>query len=173
VGHQAAWLFGGQTVVMETAGLTSADYARRGFFELAMVSAMVLPMLLAFRWAMGPAVTTFQDRLYTALSATLLGLVALVIASAAHRMALYQASFGLTEMRVFVLAFEAWMVGLLAWFGASVLRGKAERFALGALVTFLVTVADLTLLGIGAPFWGLVIGLAVAWLLERGDFARP
>jgi benzoate membrane transport protein len=48
-----------------------------------------------------------------------------------------------------------------------------ERFALGALVTFLVTVADLTLLGIGAPFWGLVIGLAVAWLLERGDFARP
>jgi benzoate membrane transport protein len=45
-----------------------------------------------------------------------------------------------------------------------------DRFTLGALVTFLVTVADLTLLNIGAPFWGLVFGFAVSWLLERADF---
>jgi benzoate membrane transport protein len=48
-----------------------------------------------------------------------------------------------------------------------------ERFALGALASFLITVADLPILGIGAAFWGLVIGLAVAWLMERADFARP
>jgi benzoate membrane transport protein len=46
-----------------------------------------------------------------------------------------------------------------------------DRFALGALVTFLVTVADLPILNIGAPFWGLVLGLSVAWLLERPDFS--
>jgi len=45
-----------------------------------------------------------------------------------------------------------------------------ERFALGALVTFLVTVADVAILNIGAPFWGLVFGCAASWLLERGDF---
>ena len=45
-----------------------------------------------------------------------------------------------------------------------------ERFALGALVTFLVTVADVPLLNIGAPFWGLVFGYAASRLLERGDF---
>ena len=44
------------------------------------------------------------------------------------------------------------------------------RFTLGALVTFLVTVADVPILNIGAPFWGLVIGYAVSRLLERQDF---
>jgi benzoate membrane transport protein len=46
-----------------------------------------------------------------------------------------------------------------------------DRFALGALVTFLVTVADIPILNIGAPFWGLVFGYAASRLLERGDFA--
>ncbi len=45
-----------------------------------------------------------------------------------------------------------------------------DRFALGALVTFLVTVADVPILNVGAPFWGLVIGYGVSRLLERGDF---
>ena len=39
-----------------------------------------------------------------------------------------------------------------------------DRFTLGALVSFLVTVADLGLLNIGAAFWGLVAGFAVSWL---------
>jgi len=44
------------------------------------------------------------------------------------------------------------------------------KFALGALVTFLVTVADLAIFNIGAAFWGLALGFAVSWLLERKDF---
>jgi benzoate membrane transport protein len=48
-----------------------------------------------------------------------------------------------------------------------------ERFSLGALVTFLVTVADVAILNIGAPFWGLMFGFAASWLLERGDFRVP
>ena len=46
-----------------------------------------------------------------------------------------------------------------------------DRFALGALVTFLVTVADIPMFNVGAPFWGLVFGYAASRLLERGDFA--
>ena len=46
-----------------------------------------------------------------------------------------------------------------------------ERFSLGALVAFLVTVADVPLLNVGAAFWGLVFGIAGSWLLERADFA--
>jgi benzoate membrane transport protein len=45
------------------------------------------------------------------------------------------------------------------------------RFTLGALVTFLVTVADVPVFGIGAAFWGLVFGFVVSGLLERADFA--
>jgi benzoate membrane transport protein len=43
-------------------------------------------------------------------------------------------------------------------------------FTLGAAVTFIVTVADVPIFSIGAPFWGLVIGFAVSWALERDDF---
>jgi len=46
-----------------------------------------------------------------------------------------------------------------------------DRFALGALVTFLVTVADIPIFNVGAPFWGLVFGYLASRLLERGDFA--
>jgi benzoate membrane transport protein len=44
------------------------------------------------------------------------------------------------------------------------------KFPLGALVTFLVTVADVPIFNIGAAFWGLVLGFLISWLLERGDF---
>ena len=39
---------------------------------------------------------------------------------------------------------------------------------LGALVAFLVTVSEIKLLNIGAPFWGLVFGYAITIALERG-----
>lgn len=47
----------------------------------------------------------------------------------------------------------------------------ASRFSLGALVAFLVTVADRPLLNIGAAFWGLICGLVISFLMERADFA--
>jgi benzoate membrane transport protein len=46
------------------------------------------------------------------------------------------------------------------------------KFSLGALVTFLVTVADVPIFNVGAAFWGLVLGFGVSWLLERKDFQR-
>ena len=45
------------------------------------------------------------------------------------------------------------------------------RFTIGALVTFLVTLANHPIYNIGAPFWGLVFGVLASWLLERADFA--
>lgn len=55
---------------------------------------------------------------------------------------------------------------------AAFIASFKERFSLGALVSLLVTVADQSLLNIGAAFWGLVAGLLVSWLLERRDFAE-
>jgi benzoate membrane transport protein len=45
-----------------------------------------------------------------------------------------------------------------------------DKFTLGALIAFLVTVADLPLFNIGAAFWGLLAGILVSQLLERDDF---
>jgi len=52
------------------------------------------------------------------------------------------------------------------------------KFAAGAMVCFAVTITELipearfALLGIGAPFWGLVFGILTSLLLETGDFRR-
>ena len=54
---------------------------------------------------------------------------------------------------------------------AAFVTAFASRFSLGALAAFLVTVADVPLLNVGAAFWGLVAGLIVSGLLERADFA--
>ena len=44
------------------------------------------------------------------------------------------------------------------------------RFTLGALAAFMVTLSDLTIANIGAPFWGLVFGVLVSLALEMADF---
>ena len=71
-------------------------------------------------------------------------------------------------------AFIAALAGLamLRVLQAAFTTSFTGRFTLGTLVTFLVSVADVAIFNIGAPFWGLMFGFAVAWLLERADF-RP
>ena len=59
---------------------------------------------------------------------------------------------GLAMLRILLCAFSASFGG---------------RFTFGALVCFLVTVADVAIFRIGAPFWGLVLGVAASRLLER------
>jgi benzoate membrane transport protein len=71
-------------------------------------------------------------------------------------------------------AFIAVLAGLamLRVLQAAFVTAFSTRFTLGALVTFVVTVADVSVFNIGAAFWGLVAGLAVSVLLERSDFTR-
>lgn len=83
--------------------------------------------------------------------------------------------FGLfaSTFTALLLAAPKAFVAVLA--GLAMLRVLQSAFAtafggaypLGALVAFLVTVADLPIANIGAPFWGLLCGLAAARLLER------
>jgi len=72
-------------------------------------------------------------------------------------------------------AFIATLAGLamLRVLQTAFITSFAGRFSFGALVCFLVTVADIPLWRIGAPFWGLVFGLAASWLLERDEPERP
>ncbi len=63
------------------------------------------------------------------------------------------------------------LLGGLAMLG--VLQGAfttafSGQHALGALVSFLVTLSGVAILNVGAPFWGLVFGYAVTMLLQRG-----
>ena len=57
------------------------------------------------------------------------------------------------------------MLGVLQ--GAFTTAFDNPAHALGALVSFLVTLSGVAILNVGAPFWGLAFGYAVTLLLRR------
>ena len=61
-------------------------------------------------------------------------------------------------------------LALLEVLGSCFAAAFGEKFPLGALFTFLITISGIRVLNIGAPFWGLVGGTFVSALLERQDF---
>jgi uncharacterized membrane protein YvlD (DUF360 family) len=65
----------------------------------------------------------------------MVALLFVVVASALYRMRLYTGEFGLTELRFYTTAFMFWISAVLLWFVPTVLRGRRDRFAFGALVT--------------------------------------
>lgn len=133
IAFQLPYLFGGSLWVERAAGVTLAEYARRGFFELVVVSALVLPLLVAGDlWLERKSVAA--RRLFRVLAGTMIVLLLAIIASALHRMVLYQGEFGLTADRVFATAFIGGVAVTCWWFGSTVLRGASPRFVPGALV---------------------------------------
>lgn len=140
VGVQFRYLFGGEDLVRATVGLTYAEYARRGFFELVTATALVVPLLVAGNEFLDTTEALTRRR-FRWLAAWLLALVALIMASALERLRLYVGAYGLTDTRVYAAAVMLWVGLVLAWFGGTVLRGHRERFVLGALVAGFVVLA--------------------------------
>lgn len=95
--------------LVETAGMTPADYARSGFFQLCWAAAVLLGLLAVVRRLAQPEVITERAvRIVSAMVPLLaLGLVGVSL----RRMAYYDAAFGLTMLRL-------WVVGAALWMGA-------------------------------------------------------
>ncbi len=128
---QVRYFFGGAATVSATAGLTYTQYARSGFFELVWVAALVLPLLLGLHRLQNPA-DPRALRLFSVQAAVQVALLFVILASAMLRMRLYQEACGLTELRLYTMAFMGWLAVVFAWFVITVLRGRREHFAFGA-----------------------------------------
>lgn len=130
---QLRYFFGGAERVTAVAGLTYAEYARSGFFELLAAAGLVLPCLLAADRALREA-SAGERRLFRRLAAGLLVLVGVVVISALARMRLYVRAYGLSEERLYAITAMGYITFVSAWFAATVLRERRERFSFGALV---------------------------------------
>jgi hypothetical protein len=117
-----------------------AQYARRGFFELVWVVALVMPMLLVVEWLVDKekGIALFRTMAFVQIA-----LVFAIAFSAYHRMQLYRDAFGLTRLRFFTTAFMIWVAVLLVWFLVTVLVGRRSRFAIGALASAVAAVVML------------------------------
>ncbi|WP_433205371.1 DUF4153 domain-containing protein [Dactylosporangium sp. CS-047395] len=142
---QATVLFGGQHHVLQTAGLSYAEYARSGFWQLATVTVLTIAVLGGVtRWA------GREDRVDRILLRTMLGLLSslsiVIVVSALSRMYTYQKVYSFTGERIFVMAFELLlgtvfimiMVAGIRWRGAWI-----PSTTVGLAVVMLLTLAVL------------------------------
>jgi len=168
---QLRYLFGGADLVGVTAGLSYAEYARRGFFELVATAGLVVPILLLADWAAAPDSSRSRTVLRTTMRVLVVLLVG-VIVSAAYRMRLYQDAYGLTELRLYVSAVIVWLTAMLGWLVLTVLRGRRERFAFGAIIAGLACIAALHVLNPHALIARVNIDRAAAGAEYDGAYLR-
>ncbi|MFJ4849879.1 MULTISPECIES: DUF4153 domain-containing protein [unclassified Streptomyces] len=108
---QLTVLFGGYQKVLAETGLTYAQYARQGFWQLLIVTLLTIAVIgLALRWA--PRGGDGDRLLVRSVLGAICVLTLVVVASALRRMELYVGAYGLTRMRISVAGVELWL-GLL------------------------------------------------------------
>jgi hypothetical protein len=108
VAVRLVFLFGGDEYLHRTTGLTAADYARGGFWQLCVATVLTLALVgAALRWAPN---STRADRIWQrALLGALSALSLVLVASALSRMWTYQQAYGFTVLRLLVEVCELWL----------------------------------------------------------------
>lgn len=145
VATQFVVLFGGDDHVRKTAGLTYAEYARTGFWQLSAVTVLTLAVLVVvLRWA---GQDTPADRWWLRGLLAVVSVLALVIvASALGRMWTYQRAYGFTVLRLLVQACELWLGAVYLLVLAAVLRLRRAWLPRAVLGTAMATLLALAVL---------------------------
>jgi hypothetical protein len=115
---QLAVLFGGHDRVLQTAGLTYAEYARSGFWQLLGVAALTFAVV-GVLWQRADRRSPRDSVVLRFLLGALLGLTLVVLVSALHRLRLYEDAFGLTRLRLLAETVAVWLGVLLLLLGAA------------------------------------------------------
>jgi len=136
---QAVALTRGSEYVQRTTGLTYAEYARRGYFQLLAVAALTVMVLLAVRPYVRSA-SRRGRRVLVALGETAIGLTLVIIVAAVHRLNVYDDAFGLTMLRLSCIVFAYWLAAVFVLVAvAYVSRTQRQWLAPAVVVSALVT----------------------------------
>ena len=99
------------------------------------------------------------DRHYTAAMVTAVGAILVGLFSPTF------VGFMLAMPVSFIAALAG--IAMLTPLKSAFIAGFSGAYSTGALVCFLVTVSEISIVGITAPFWGIVFGCLIGWLLDR------
>ncbi len=144
---QLTYLFGGHGHVVAT-GITYAEYARHGFFELIMVAAVSLALI----WVLSKDTirrSSREIRIFICLSGALTLEVMVIMLSAVKRLALYEDAYGFTELRLYSHVFIGWLAVLFVLLLVHLIRQEREQQF--AFRVFLSAIAFLALLNFLNP----------------------
>jgi hypothetical protein len=121
------------------AGVTYSEYARRGFWELLLVAAIVLATLLSVPHRARVSAPAAVAALNATATALVVATVPMLL-SAVNRMMLYEDVYGFTRQRVFSQVICV-TLGLLMVWRAVTLWTWPRRFAVGAVATVTAVLA--------------------------------
>jgi hypothetical protein len=148
VAVQFRYFFGGQSNI-HLAGLTYAEYTRRGFAELLIVTVFSLGLaLLLQRLTARPSRSAAAG--FKVLAALLVALTGVLLLSAFQRLLLYEQAYGFTELRTYVHVFMSWVGVLLAAFLAFLLTDRPRGFTFALLLAGLGFIVTLNILNTDA-----------------------
>jgi hypothetical protein len=145
VAVQFTVLFGGSRHVLVTEGLSYAEYARSGFWQLSTVTVLTLAVLAGVaRWAKRD--TTAQRNLLRIMLGLICVLSMVIVASALYRMYTYQQAYSFTGERVFIMSFELLLGSIFLLIMAAGIRWNGSwipQISVGLTVVLLLTLAVL------------------------------
>lgn len=136
---QIAYLFGGEAHFLAQ-GITYAEYARKGFFELIAVALLSYVIL---SYAENQIIKNENSHLksFKVLSSVLIVEVVLILISAFERLSLYEQSYGFSTIRLYSHALMIWIGCMLLLLAYHIVKSSSrQRFALlsfGSVVIFL------------------------------------
>ena len=139
---QLITLAGGARHVLETRGLTYAEYARSGFFQLLAVATITLVVLLSLRTVVDYGNERAERRVIV-LGEIAVALTIVIVVVALRRLALYDDAFGLTMLRLASTLFAWWLGAVFIVVGVH-LSGRLK-----SVLPVAMAIAALMLLGWG------------------------
>ena len=145
VGVQLVAFFGGRSHLLAETGLTFAQYARSGFWQM-LVAATLTGLVIAAALIGGRPTVGRQRTWFLVLASLLVCLSLVVLASAFQRLVLYETEFGYTWPRLIPHAAILLTAALLACGLVAVLSGRTAWLPTAALVLGIVTLVGLNLL---------------------------
>jgi hypothetical protein len=105
---QAIAAAGGAGDALRAAGVTYADYARSGFFELLWVAGITAVVLILFSRITSLTQRTTR-RAFQVLSLVAIGLTLLIVLVAFQRLRIYEEAYGFTMLRLYSHIFAVWI----------------------------------------------------------------
>lgn len=144
---QIKYLFGGTTFVLGN-GITIAEYARSGFFELVRVLVLAAVLIIGTHRSFAHHGSHW---IVNSLQALFIAQIGVVAASALYRMGIYQDTYGFTTLRLYVEWFIYAVMGALTFSGiALVAKLEFRRFFQIMLSAMMVVASVVSMINVDA-----------------------
>lgn len=146
---QVVAAMGAGAAAIRSQGLTYAEYAHSGFFQLLWVAGLTLVLLLVLRTFVDVGSAAWRRAFLVAAELAIV-FTLLIVAVAYQRLSLYVSVYGLSMLRLYCLVFAGWIALVYVALGVSLLgAGAPRRWFPAAMV--LTGIAGLLALNVASP----------------------